>query len=183
MILKGTLPLSTKRLNLRRIKIADYKEAFNNWYNNSKVAELTISKKHLSSSETKILFEHYEREYINLYTYRWIIELKETKELIGMIEAATNNYTKYNVLELGFCIGEKYWNNGYATEAITEVIKFLFEEIEVETIYAECLEDNEISKKVLQKCNMKYEGTLIGRLTDNNKKRVNLNSYSIQKRK
>ena len=58
MILKGTLPLSTKRLNLRRIKISDYKEAYNNWYNNSKIAELTISKKHLSPEATKILFEY-----------------------------------------------------------------------------------------------------------------------------
>lgn len=183
MILKGTLPLSTKRLKLRKIKVDDYKQAYSNWYNSSKVAELTLSKKHLSPQETKNLFEYYEREYINLYTYRWIIELKETKEIIGIIEGVQNNYTKYNVLELGFCIGEKYWNKGYATEAIIEVIKFLFEEIEVETIYAECLDNNKGSNRVLQKANMNYEGKLIGRLIDNKGNRVNLNSYSIQKEK
>lgn len=183
MKLLGTIPLETKRLNLKRITIDDYNEAFTNVFNNSNIAKNTLSKKHVNPIETKNLFEYYEREYINLYTYRWKIELKETNELIGMIEANQNNYTKYDVLELGFCIGENYWNKGYATEAINEVIKFLFDEIDTKTIYAECFENNEACNKVLKKVNMIYEGTLQGRIIDTIGKSININSYSIQNKK
>jgi len=181
MILKGTLPLSTKRLNLRKIKSDDYKSAFENIYSNFKIAEATITKKHVSSSETKSLFEYYEREYVNLYTYRWIVELNETKDIIGIIEIVPTKYSLFDVYEIGYCISEKYWNKGYATEAINEVIKFMFEQIEVKVIYAESPEENKASQKVLEKSNMKYEGLIRNRMIGNDGKGINLKSYSITK--
>ena len=37
MILKGTCPLSTERLNLRRIELNDYKSAYENIFSNYKI--------------------------------------------------------------------------------------------------------------------------------------------------
>ena len=181
MILKGTIPLSTKRLNLRKIKLVDYECAYKNIYSNSKIADETITKKHVSPLETKSLFEYYEIEYINLYTYRWIIEEKETEEVIGIVEIIPSKYSIFDVYEVGYCISEKSWNKGYATEALNEVIKFMFEEIDVNVIYAESPENNKASQKVLEKVNMKYEGLIRNRMTDNKGQKVNLKSYSIIK--
>ena len=181
MILKGTCPLSTERLNLRRIELNDYKSAYENIFSNYKIADATITKKHVSPLETKSLFEYYEREYINLYTYRWIIEKKDTKEVIGIIEILPSKYSIFDVYEIGYCISEKDWNNGYATESIKEVIKFMFEETDINVIYAESPEKNKASQKVLEKVNMKYESILRNRMIDKSGNKISLKSYSITK--
>lgn len=67
------------------------------------------------------------------------------------------------------------------TEAIKEVIRFLFEECEAETIWAEYLENNPAYGKVMQKSGMKYEGILRKRVVDKQNIRNDLHVYSILK--
>ena len=87
---------------------------------------------------------------------------------------------KYNTTEIGYCYGAKWWGKGYATEGFKRVIKFLFEEVEVETIYAEHLEANPASGRVMEKCGLTYEGTLRGRILDKiSKKNEDIKSYRI----
>lgn len=181
MILKGTLPLESKRLRLRRLTIRDYEEAFEKIYSSVNIAKKISANRHISPYETKQLFENYEREYINLYTYRWIIELKDTKELVGIIELKPTKYSENDVYEIGYCISEDNWNKGYATESLKEVIKFLFEIIEINVISAELLDNNYASARVLEKVNMKYEGILRNRIIDRNGNKRNLKIYSISK--
>lgn len=65
-----------------------------------------------------------------------------------------------NKVEIGYCIGRKWWRQDYTSEALAELIRFLFEEVGVNRI--EALHDirNPNSGKVMQECGMKYEGTL-----------------------
>lgn len=87
---------------------------------------------------------------------------------------------KIKLLRLDIVWGSNWWNKGYMTEAFKEVIKFLFEEVGVETIYAEHLAANSSSGKVMLKSGMKYEGSLRNRLIDKNtNKPTDLESYSI----
>jgi len=67
------------------------------------------------------------------------------------------------------------------TEATNEVIRYLFEECEADTIWAEYLENNKASGKVMEKVGMKYEGILRSRILDKNNKRNDLLVYSILK--
>ena len=67
------------------------------------------------------------------------------------------------------------------TEAASEVVRFLFEECEAETIWAEFLENNPASGKVMEKVGMTYEGKLRSRIFDKNNKRNDLLVYSILK--
>lgn len=55
--------------------------------------------------------------------------------------------------QLAYWIGEPFWNQGFATEAITGILKFGFEKLELESIYATCKETNVGSARVLQKNN------------------------------
>lgn len=61
---------------------------------------------------------------------------------------------------LGYCIGSKWWNQGLATEALSAVISFLFDQVEVNRIEAQHDPNNLSSGSVMKKCKMKYEGTL-----------------------
>jgi len=177
----GTKELETNRLILRRIKIEDAEAAYKNWCSHDIVCKYTLWDKHNSVEETKELYKIWVKDYENLDTYRWIVELKDTHELIGTIDVASKKYLRFDTCEIGYCYGEAYWNKGYGTEALKAVIKFLFEEAEAEVIFAEHSILNPGSGKVMQKSGMKYEGIQRGRIIDKDGIRNDIVSYSITK--
>lgn len=181
MNLIGTKSIETNRLLLRKVKKEDAKEAYNNWCSSDKVSKYVFWEKHKNVEETKELFEMWERDYENLDTFRWIVEIKDTNELIGTIDVMGKKYFKYDVCEIGYCYGEKFWNKGYASESLKAVIKYLFEEAGFEVGYANHLSNNPASGKVMEKAGLNKEGILRGRMVDKNGIRNDLVSYSITK--
>lgn len=83
---------------------------------------------------------------------------KEEKYLIGSISIGFNK--KFDHGELAYWIGQKYSNNGYCTEAAKGIVKYAFEEMNLNRIYARYLGKNPASGKVMKKIGMKYEGVL-----------------------
>lgn len=61
--------------------------------------------------------------------------------------------------ELGYWIGEPFWNKGLMTEAIAAVVKFGFEKLQLSVIHATCHEENAGSIAVLAKNNFLLSGT------------------------
>ena len=177
----GTKTLETERLLLRKIKKSDALKAFTNWCSSEKVSKYVVWNKHETVETTEKLFSFWEKEYEDLTTYRWIVEIKDNHEPIGTIDVVSKKFLPYSVCEIGYCYGEKFWGMGYATEALKAVIKFLFEECEAEVIFADHLSNNPASGKVMEKSGMKYEGRLRGRMIDKDGKRNDLLSYSIIK--
>ena len=181
MNLIGTKNLETERLILRKVKKEDSEEAYNNWCNSDKVSKYVVWEKHNNVQVTKELFELWENDYENLDTFRWIVELKDTHELIGTIDVMGKKYFKYDVCEIGYCYGENFWYKGYASERLKRVIEYLFEEVGFEVIYANHLINNPGSGKVMEKSGMTKEGILRGRMIDKEGIRNDLISYSITK--
>ncbi len=62
--------------------------------------------------------------------------------------------------ELGYWIGKPYWGQGYCTEAAGAVVKYGFEVLGLNRIYANHFTRNPASGRVMQKIGMKYEGHL-----------------------
>ena len=62
--------------------------------------------------------------------------------------------------ELGYWIGVPYWGKGYATEAAKAVVRYGFEQIKLNRIFAHHFKPNPASGKVLRKIGMKYEGCM-----------------------
>lgn len=176
----GTKILETKRLLLRKLTKEDAIEAYNNWCSKENVAKYVLFEKHNNVEVTKKLFENWEKEYEELDTYRWIVQIKDTKELIGTIDVS-KKFLKYGTGEIGYCYGDKFWGLGYGTESLSAVIKYLFEEVELELIYANHMINNPASGKVMEKSGMKYEGKLRSRVIDKDGNRNDLISYSITK--
>lgn len=63
-------------------------------------------------------------------------------------------------LELGYSLSEKYWGQGIMTEAGLAVIKYTFENTDVEVMSITTAPKNERSKNVIEKLGFKYEGCL-----------------------
>ena len=61
--------------------------------------------------------------------------------------------------EIGYWLGKAYWGQGYATEAGREVIRYGFEKLYLRRIYAYYFARNRGSCRVLEKLDLKYEGT------------------------
>ena len=181
MNLIGTKELETERLILRKVSVNDAEEAFVNWCNNPNVSKYTLWEPHKSVDTTKNLFKIWENAYEQNDTFRWGVVLKSTNELIGTIDVASKDWMRYGTVEIGYCYGEKFWHKGYAKEALKRVIKFLFEEVDLDLIYATYMEANPNSGRVMKSAGMKYEGFVRGRVLDHDGKRNNLHSYSITK--
>ena len=57
-------------------------------------------------------------------------------------------------------MGEKFASNGYMYESISTLLPYIFHQIKLNRIQAYTLEDNEASRKLLEKLGFKQEGTL-----------------------
>jgi ribosomal-protein-alanine N-acetyltransferase len=62
--------------------------------------------------------------------------------------------------EIGYCLGEAYWNRGLMTEACGAVLDYLFGEAGFNRISALHAVPNVGSGKVMKKCGMTCEGIL-----------------------
>lgn len=83
------------------------------------------------------------------------ITLKENGTLVG-----TCGYSRRGdpTPELGYWVGEPYWNHGYATEAVQAVIDYAFANAGLEAITSSCRVVNAASRRVLEKCGFQWTG-------------------------
>ena len=63
---------------------------------------------------------------------------------------------------LGYWLDEACWGRGLMTEAVRAVLRYGFETMALELVSAYCYPDNLRSRRVLEKCGFRYEGTLHG---------------------
>lgn len=59
--------------------------------------------------------------------------------------------------ELGYWIGEPFWNKGIITKAIPQIVDFGFRTFEIDRIFARCFSDNIASQRVLEKTGFSLE--------------------------
>ena len=62
--------------------------------------------------------------------------------------------------EVGYWLGEDYWGKGIVSSALKGIVKFAFDELKVERIFAVPIEHNIASRRVLEKNNFVLEGIL-----------------------
>ncbi|MBN9053040.1 GNAT family N-acetyltransferase [Shinella sp. PSBB067] len=62
-------------------------------------------------------------------------------------------------VELGYWLGEPFWNQGYATEAAHTLVDMVFRTRDIEQIDARCRVMNIPSRRVIQKCGFQFQAT------------------------
>ena len=93
------------------------------------------------------------------------VALREGEPLIGTVSLYTRAPDGTAVMGeewmglLGFWLGMPYWNRGYATEAVAEVVRYGFEERGLRRIRANRFGSNATSGRVLRKVGMGHAGT------------------------
>ena len=153
--------IETERLRIRKFKIDDADNMYNNWGSIKECNKYLPWKTHTNVEETKEIINEWIQQYNEEKPTRinYAIELKDRKEVIGAISAIKINY-KYNRVEIGYCIGKKFWNNGYATEALKAIIKYFIIECNFHLVKCGHMLENVASGRVMQKAGMKQEAIL-----------------------
>lgn len=160
----GTKTIETNRLLLRKFQISDAEQMFHNWTSDEKVSRYVSWSKHENIDETIGIVSGWIDAY-KRNSYNWAVEWKETHELIGNISAISISRKHHNC-EIGYCYGSKYWNNGFATEALKAVINYLKNECNFHVVEAKHYSTNPASGKVMQKAGMQKEAVLKDRWFD-----------------
>jgi RimJ/RimL family protein N-acetyltransferase len=79
-------------------------------------------------------------------------------DLVGV--AGLRVQREFERAEIGYWLGIPYWGRGYATEAVGAIIRYGFEELSLNRIYAGYFSRNRASGRVMEKNGMKQEGVL-----------------------
>ena len=156
---KGTVQLESERLTLRRFVEEDASGAFENWFSDEDVARPMNWERYTSLEAVEDLLGRVIRSYQSPQFYHWAIVPKEIGEAVGLISVISQSESTEKV-QLGYCIGSRWWRQGFASEALSTVIPFFFDEVNVNRIEAFHEPNNPNSGKVMQKCGLQYEGTL-----------------------
>ena len=78
--------LETERLYLRRFRLEDARQVFENYANDPEVTKYVTWPAHKDISTTEEYLRYVVDEYAKPETYRWAIILKDTGELVGAID-------------------------------------------------------------------------------------------------
>lgn len=156
----GTKTIETERLILRKFKLSDEDDMYVNWASDDEVTKFLTWPTHTSVEVSRKVLQIWVNDYSDDKNYQWCIELKSTGEAIGSI-GVVDYKENIEAVEIGYCIGRKYWNQGFTSEALMAVIQFFFKEAGANRIEARHDPLNPNSGKVMQKCGLTYEGTRI----------------------
>lgn len=158
---KGTKRLETDRLILRQFIPEDAEQMYRNWASDPEVSKYLTWPPHAGVEVSKSLVTDWISRYENPNYYNWAIELKEIGKPVGNI-SVVEVLEKIEAVEIGYCMGQTWWGRGIMPEALTAVMDYLFDEVEMNRIFARHDISNPKSGRVMQKAGMKYEGTLRG---------------------
>ena len=146
--------IKTERLILRPIEFEDTEAMFKNWASDSDVCKYLSWPPHDSIEKTKSVIASWKN---SCNPFHWAITVNGT--IIGTI-GVVRTFTPAKSCSMGYCIGKKWWGNGYVAEALSAIIDYLFTNTEIMRIAACHISENPNSGKVMQKAGMRYEGTL-----------------------
>ena len=103
--------------------------------------------------------------------------LKDSKKMIGYILFKP---WEESVYEIGWIFNKKYWRQGYAYEACSELIAYGFRELNIQRVVAETI-DSQKSVGLMEKLGMKRDDVQCGQTKDIFGNLADLYLYEISK--
>jgi ribosomal-protein-alanine N-acetyltransferase len=85
----------------------------------------------------------------------WVITHKADGQFMG--HGMLVYREAFNAPELGYALGKSFWGKGYATEAARAVVRYGFEQANVERIFAVAFPENQPSWRILEQLGFVYE--------------------------
>lgn len=153
--MKATERLETDRLLLRK-PVTDDTEALHAYASDPEVKLHLPRQASNDINETISFIEWCIQAWKSGEAFPWVIEVKESGEVVGMVEARASK----NGVELGYVLNRSAWGNGYMTEAVACVAGWALSQSDVFRVWAYVNVANIASQRVLEKVGMVREGVL-----------------------
>ncbi len=147
--------LETERLILRQFTESDLDDVFE-YAQNPNVGPNAGWVPHKTKEDSaKILKMFIEENEV------WAIVEKKSNKVIGSY-GLHNDRKRDNpkAKMIGYVLSEKFWGNGYMTEATNRVLKYAFNELDLNIVSVYHFTFNNRSKRVIEKSGFKFEGVL-----------------------
>ena len=153
----GDFPeLKSERLLLRRITKGDVKEIFE-IYSDPEVARYDWYYPIESMDKALKIIESFKDTYDDKEEFTWGVTRKGDNRIIGY--CCLGDFQEGpRSCEIGYGFNRNQWNKGYGTEAVKMLVKFAFEQMNINRIAGTVTVGNEPSIKVLKKCGFQQEG-------------------------
>jgi [ribosomal protein S5]-alanine N-acetyltransferase len=87
-----------------------------------------------------------------------VFAIEYNGDYVGNISLSLGQNVYRRSAEIGYFIGEDYWNKGIVTKAVKLITKYGFENLDINRIHTGIYEWNPASMKVLEKCGFQKEG-------------------------
>jgi [ribosomal protein S5]-alanine N-acetyltransferase len=151
--------LSTQRLILRPFTLEDaptVQELAGAW----EIAEMTASIPHpYEDGMAEAWIGTHQDAFQRGETINFAVTTRTGGVLVGAISLMGINSSQHQA-EAGYWIGKPYWNKGYCTEALQELIHYAFTKLDLNRVQARHMTRNPASGRVMQKAGMQFEGIL-----------------------
>ena len=153
MKIMKAIELNTKRLLLRQWQESDL-PVFVEMNSNKRVMEYFPDT--LNESESNSLAQRISKQISEKGWGLWALEEKSSKNFIGFtgLNPTPPQLSFSPAIEIGWRLSDKYWGKGYATESAKEVLRFAFEELQLEEIVSFTSVINIKSQAVMKRINM-----------------------------
>ena len=115
-----------------------------------------------------LIHEVVDKGFENETDFVFAIRNKENGLIMGLI--GIHHWDKANhKAEIGYWMGKEFWNKGYVTEAMTEVLAFGFKVLNLNKMFAVFFPHNPASGRVMEKSGMRQEAVLRQEIYKNGK--------------
>ena len=115
----------------------------------------------------------------------YAVVLESENKVIGSIglhnRKPDDSLADLNQKEIGYVLNPKYWGNGFIPEAVNCLIKYGFNELNLDLIWCGHYDFNHNSKRVIEKCGFRYRFQKTEKLKLLDNKKVTTLYYSILK--
>ena len=154
------MEIETVRLRMRSLRdgdLGDLVTLASNW----QVARWLATMPHpYTETDGREWIARVQQDHVTSRPRRFAIALKETDRLIGGIGLDGSTGDDSEEPALGYWLGQPYWGNGYAREAIACVIDYGLRTLGLSTIRAYADPSNLASQKVLLHCGLENVGEI-----------------------
>ena len=148
--------IATKRLVLRRPRMSDADDIFDNYAADPEVTRYVTWQPYTDRSEVAPFLQSRLARWDSGEEYSWVISRSQDDRVIGMIGCRVREHAA----DIGYVLSRDYWNRGYTTEAAKPVVDWASNLEFVYRVWAVCDLENEASARVLETVEMQREGIL-----------------------
>lgn len=148
--------IETQRLALRAPNLLDAEGMFASYTQDADVARYMVWQPHASLETTRDFVAGCVAQWNVGSAYPYIITLKSSGQLIGMLEARPSAH----IVNIGYVLARQHWGQGLMVEAIQAFTALALRLPGVFRIEATCDVDNRPSARALEKSGFLLEGRL-----------------------